>query len=508
MKPQISITDVAKNLRNYELFCLAWSKYYNLYDRIKGKYNNPPIHIPKGIELKQPEIKIPECLKGKVGFNHEIAPYYLEAKCSLSEKEELLFQVLEFRQKYGEEEWIDHNTPEPSRLTQSEIERIDQEFKEVLVEMDSLRDEMKYYFNDEWKNMDVCRFHYITLLSKAMRKMYKNMGGISIIVPYKVTNYKSCKSLVFSDSYKERNTDPFRNTNYDPERFYWRITTENLFQKASHEPKRPVIAPVSETAKPSEQQKEKIQDKVKDRDFPLYKKTPKNAKWQDLTMAFPNHLEDKVDICFKGKQKETVFLNDLGFSDKKATIVFKPLESLILLKRFAKFKNNSILSPKDKTERTTLHAQVESLRNTLKRCFGIGDNPVPANEEGGYHCLFKVYCYDIKEKEELETYLENLREHFRGLRKEASNTGSYRDKDRITELKQLIEVCAKEIVQRNPVNKLKDAICTGCYEKIPTCILNSDNIQILCNDCTPESTNEYKSKTNIDYKDNDITRSG
>ena len=83
--------------------------------------------------------------------------------------------------------------------------------------------------------------------------------------------------------------------------------------------------------------------------------------------------------------------------DKKATKTFKPLEALTLLKRFAKDKD-IYLPPKDEKERKNLHAQVESLRNILKQCFGIDDDPVPANEKGGYRLMFKARCYDIKEK--------------------------------------------------------------------------------------------------------------
>ena len=50
----------------------------------------------------------------------------------------------------------------------------------------------------------------------------------------------------------------------------------------------------------------------KGKDAPLYKKTPVSAKWQDITMAFPNHLEDKVDIIFNGKEDPTVSLKNCG----------------------------------------------------------------------------------------------------------------------------------------------------------------------------------------------------
>ena len=65
----------------------------------------------------------------------------------------------------------------------------------------------------------------------------------------------------------------------------------------------------------------------KDKVSPLYKKAPKYPKWQDLTMAFPSHLLDKVDIVFKGKEPDTVSCKDLGFVDKKATKSFKLLEA-------------------------------------------------------------------------------------------------------------------------------------------------------------------------------------
>jgi hypothetical protein len=245
----------------------------------------------------------------------------------------------------------------------------------------------------------------------------------------------------------------------------------------------------------------------KDKNFSLYKKTPENAKWQDLTMAFPNHLEDKVDIHFKGKQRETVSLNDLGFTDSKATKTFKPLESLTLLKRFAEAENNCIASQSKDNERKKLHAQVESLRNVLKQYFGIDGDPVPANDEGGYRLQFKACCYDIKEKKELDTYLDSINGYFSELKTEANNTETFRDNNRIKDLEELIKECAKEIIQRIPETTLKDAVCTGCYARIPSCILNRNNITILCSDCMSEATNEYESKSVVDYKENDIPRS-
>jgi len=245
----------------------------------------------------------------------------------------------------------------------------------------------------------------------------------------------------------------------------------------------------------------------KDEDLPLYKKTPVGAKWQDLTMAFPNHLEEKVDILFKGKEKDTVPLKDLGFTDSRATKTFKPLESLVLLKLFAKDKNKYSLSLSTDSERGKLHAQVDLLRNILKRYFGIDSDPVPANEKGGYRLLFTAYCYDIEEKKELDTYIDSLDEYIRELKTEASNSEKYRDNDNIIILKQSIVEAAKEIVQRTSSFELKDVICTECHQKIPIYILNNDNIHILCNDCTPETTNEYESKSVVDFKDNDIPRS-
>ncbi len=86
-------------------------------------------------------------------------------------------------------------------------------------------------------------------------------------------------------------------------------------------------------------------------------------------------------MLFNGKEKNTILLKDLGFSDKKVPNVFNPLESLRLLKRFAKDRNNDISPPKDDSERKKLHAQVDSLRKVLKGCFGIEGDPVPANEK-------------------------------------------------------------------------------------------------------------------------------
>ncbi|MHC4453678.1 MAG: hypothetical protein ACYSWS_03160 [Planctomycetota bacterium] len=209
-QPKRSHLDVARNLGNFAKFVIAWSKYYYLFYKIKEKYNNPPILIPEDTKHTQPDIEIPEDLKGKVRVNHEIAQYFLEATGSLSETEEKWLAVLQFRQVYGEGEWVDHNTPEPSRFTLAEIESINQEFGEVLAEVDRLWDEIKCYINDERKNVDVCRFLYRLHQTKNMLAMYEIMGGSSAIAPYEVTDYKSCKSLLGSYSYENRNTDEFR----------------------------------------------------------------------------------------------------------------------------------------------------------------------------------------------------------------------------------------------------------------------------------------------------------
>ena len=250
-----------------------------------------------------------------------------------------------------------------------------------------------------------------------------------------------------------------------------------------------------------------VADKEKERDSPLYKKTPENVKWQDLTMVFPNHLEDKVDVIFKGKKTDTVSLKDLEFVDRKATKTFKPLEALTLLKRFAKDKDIYLLPPRDEKERKNLHAQVDSLRNVLKQCFGIDGDPVPANDEGGYRLQFKACCYDVKVKQEVDTYHDSINECFRELEMEANNSGEFRSNDNIQVIKQSIVGIAEEIVQRASSFRLSDVICIECYQKIPTYILSNDNIQILCNDCTPEPTNEYESKSFEDYKNKDIPRS-
>lgn len=213
----------------------------------------------------------------------------------------------------------------------------------------------------------------------------------------------------------------------------------------------------------------------------LYKKTPKDAKWTDLTMAFPNQLVDKVDIVFENKAKgRSVPLKDLGFVDKKATKVFTPLKSLKLLQQFAKTKNNHIPSQKDKKERNKLYSQVRSLRGVLERCFGIDDNPVLSNKEGGYRLQFRAYCYDKKGEEKL---LNILRTNLRKLKNETNKTKNVHDDVTIRELKKLIYACVEKYLETNQIVSLKNIICTECYEKIPLCIIDSDNLQVLCSEC-------------------------
>ncbi|GAX60553.1 hypothetical protein SCALIN_C13_0065 [Candidatus Scalindua japonica] len=260
-------------------------------------------------------------------------------------------------------------------------------------------------------------------------------------------------------------------------------------------------------AKEAGSEEELVDDLAQYKNSPLYKKTPKNAKWQDLTMAFPNHLEDKVGIIFKSTEKDTVSLKDLGFVDKKATRTFKPLESLVLLKRIANDNNKYSFPLGTDSERGTLNAQITSLRNVLRQCFGIDGDPVPANEKGGYRLLFKAYCYDLKEKQEVDTYLDSLKEYFTELKSEVSNTGVRRDKDKIKELKEAIQVVTKEITQRIPNMTIENVICFECDQNISIYKLVSDNTQILCSKCMPETASEYESKSVIDYKDNDISRS-
>ena len=224
-------------------------------------------------------------------------------------------------------------------------------------------------------------------------------------------------------------------------------------------------------------------------------------------MGFPNHLEDKVDIIFVGEEDPAVSLKDLGFTKGNATKGFIPNGALILLKQFANNKGIYSFTLKDKNERTKLNAQVKSLREKLKQCFGIDGDPVPANGKGGYRILFKASCYDIEEKQEVDTYLDSMKEYFKELKTEVSNTGNYRDDDKINEINESIQACAKEIIQRTPSMTIKDAICTNCHINIPIYNLASNNTQLLCNDCLPDATNEYQSKNVVDFKDNDITRS-
>ncbi|MHC4269973.1 MAG: hypothetical protein ACYSTS_16115 [Planctomycetota bacterium] len=314
---------------------------------------------------------------------------------------------------------------------------------------------------------------------------------------------KTCRFLLFVPKYREKAFDEVVAVERNDCFFYeytsgMRLkTAEKLEERAAQNKstKKPLEL---ETAKPSEPQEKK--------DLPLYKKTPENAKWQDLTMAFPNHLEEKVDIFFNGNKDPDVSLKDLGFVKGSATKEFKPRESLTLLKKFAKNEDIYLFPPTDKNERTNLHAQVKSLRNVLKQCFGINGDPVPANEKGGYRLLFKAYCYDLKEKQEVDTYIDSLKEYFSELKTEVNNTGEYRDADKIRALKESILTFAKEITQRIPNIRIEDVVCTKCDQKIPTYILNSENIQILCEDCTPEPSNEYQSSIVTKYKKQDISR--
>jgi hypothetical protein len=246
---------------------------------------------------------------------------------------------------------------------------------------------------------------------------------------------------------------------------------------------------------------------VKEEDLPLYKNTPTNAKWKNLTMAFPSHIEDIVDITFRGGGKNTVLLKDLGFVKRSATKEFVPYESLVLLKKFAKDKHAYFLPLNEKNKRGALHAQVKSLRNMLERSFGIGGDPVPADEKGGYHLEFKAYCYDRKEKEELDAYLNIFNRYIADLKEEANNSGKYYDKNNVQMIKQSIIEVTEEILKRDPLYKINNVICTECFQKIPSFILSNNSIQILCEDCMPEPSNEYKSKSIIDYKVKDIPRS-
>jgi len=267
------------------------------------------------------------------------------------------------------------------------------------------------------------------------------------------------------------------------------------FLKLFDEENRIDIGQISETATSNKQHENK--------GSPLYKKTPVGAEWQDLTMAFPNHLDDKVDIHFKGKHKKTVSLKDLGFADKRATKVFKPLESLVLLKQFAENKNCEYSSQKN-DERGRLHAQVESLRDVLNRCYGLDGDPVIAKEGGGYRLQFKAYCYDKKGEKLL---LNNLDSYFRKLKNETNKTKSIHDDDKIKELKVMIHDAVKKILETTESFKLENVICTDCHEKIPFSLLTSDDSHVLCSECADtEPQNEYESGY-VDYKDSDIPRS-
>jgi hypothetical protein len=217
--------------------------------------------------------------------------------------------------------------------------------------------------------------------------------------------------------------------------------------------------------------------KTKGTEPALYKKTPVGAKWQDLTMAFPKHLLDKVDITFKGNRKDpAVHLKVLGFLYKRSKKKFK--DSWKLLITFAKDKDN-ILDVKD-TNRNKLYTQVDSLRNDLKHCFGIDENPILGNKGGGYQLQFKANYYD---KEGEKKLLNNLRTYLKKLKNETNKTKSVHNPTTIKELKELIYAGVEKYLETNQSVRLEDIICTECYEKIPSCIIDSDNLEVLCNEC-------------------------
>ncbi len=497
----------------------AWQDYYNLFRLIEEKvYKVPPIvdfkdckregleelknylppdltfffnsHQVIGIPQK---IDIPTCLEGKVGVVKQTG-YFLEPKLQLTEE-----QYLELRRV----QWIQW------------VEHIDMAYSEVLGELESsltelectlnktnrvlnakLRDKNVYRF---WSNPDRDGRPLLESLIKS--------EGIENLEPYnKVENYKSCKSLLYSCTYTDEGNgnDVLKETHFDPEGYYNKIlhfikndifqATEKLILKEA----KAVLTNVPQQEKTEES--EGVLVKGKDENSPLYKKTPKDAKWQDLTMAFPNHLEDKVDITFKGKKKETVSLEDLGFV-KGSTKEFIPNVACILLKKFAKDKDNNLLPSKEKNKRTNLHAQVKLLRSILKRCFSINGDPVPPNDKRGYRLQFKAHCYDKKGGKLL---LNNLNTYFRQLKNETNKTKSIHDNDKIQELKDFIYKATEKILKTNKFFKLENTICTECYDRLSFSILNSDNMHVLCNDCAGlDQSSEYESSK----FDNEIPRS-
>ena len=93
---------------------------------------------------------------------------------------------------------------------------------------------------------------------------------------------------------------------------------------------------------------------------------------------------------------------------------------------------------------------------------------------------FKANYYD---KEGEKKLLNNLRTYLKKLKNETNKTKSVHNPTTIKELKELIYAGVEKYLETNQSVRLEDIICTECYEKIPSCIIDSDNLEVLCNEC-------------------------
>lgn len=107
--------------------------------------------------------------------------------------------------------------------------------------------------------------------------------------------------------------------------------------------------------------------------------TPSGAKWNDLEMSFDENNLDIVWVTVK-KIREVKSYAEMGFKNMRTGL---PNE---LWKRLLEFRKGNIKYSADAREK--VESDISRLRKSLKKYFGIEENPI--NLKHGYEPAFKV----------------------------------------------------------------------------------------------------------------------
>jgi len=324
----------------------AWKRYFELFCWIRDKADNDKLpNITDLVNcnkedleelenydqpvlrdfLRPPHtIEIPTCLTGKVWFNKAIGNIP-DRKCLLSEDERVELSRLR---------WIQWT------------ESMDKKYAEVLGGLERSLEGYERILNVKLRGKYDYRFWYEPRMPgiESLGTRIK-LKGIESIKPYgKVENYKSCKLLLGSYTYGNRETDNFRETQYDPEGYYNKILhsiENNIFQATEK--------PVLKEVKGEDRQQE---EKVILSDEQLQTNIDKNIF---------RYKGGRWEITFAGK---TIFPKDKKGFRYISYVLFNPKEELHNF-RLYQLVNNPVTG--SVTKEQSFDAKINPERSTKVR---------------------------------------------------------------------------------------------------------------------------------------------